>query len=484
MTKEMKNKKIFLPLPVPLILVSSDEKISEANSEFLKISGFEEKEIIGKSIEEIFAKTDIELITKETLEQGFVKKKETTLYTKEKKRIPVSIFTKIIKKEKESSYFLGFFDLTEQKEIEAALLNMLEDKEEERTQALKKRERAMAIVTNFNDALFLFDNKNKLVLMNPRAEEISDVKNNNIIGKSVQELSSIPTFQPLADFLKEKKDKTIKKEIALEKNLISKATLTPLMIENESKGTLLILRDITREKFIERMKSEFVSLSAHQLRTPLSAIKWSLRMLLDGDIGKLAKEQKEFLERTYRSNERMINLINDLLDATRIEEGRYLYQPLYVDLAEIVDSVAASLKREIEKKNLKYEFNQPKEKLPKIRVDREKLELAIQNLLDNAIKYTPSGGKVTISLSCDKKKIEFKIQDTGMGIAKHQQGRVFSKFFRGSNALKTETEGSGLGLFITKNIIDAHGGRIWFESEEGRGSTFYFTLPLEGSKMI
>jgi signal transduction histidine kinase len=233
---------------------------------------------------------------------------------------------------------------------------------------------------------------------------------------------------------------------------------------------------VTREKEIERMKTEFVSISAHQLRTPLSAIKWTLKMFLDGDLGELTKEQREFLEKTYQSNERMINLINDLLNVTRIEEGRFLYKPVLADIVPICQSVIDSYKDEIEKRNLKFKFKKPKE-LPKVRVDIEKISLAIQNLLENAIRYNKFGGEIEMVLKEKEKEIEFSIKDTGIGIPKDQQNRVFTKFFRGSNAMKMETEGSGLGLFITKNIIEAHGGRIWFESEEGKGTTFYFTLP-------
>jgi len=253
----------------------------------------------------------------------------------------------------------------------------------------------------------------------------------------------------------------------------------PIMLEEEKIGTLVILHDITREKMIERMKTEFVSLSAHQLRTPLSAIKWTLRMLLDGDLGKITEEQREFLEKTYKSNERMINLINDLLNITRIEEGRYLYKPIFINIEPIIQSVLDAYKDEIKERKLKLNFIKPKEKLPEIKVDVEKIRLAIQNLLENAIRYTKAGGEMKISLKYLGDKIECSVSDTGVGIPEDQRARVFSKFFRGSNVIRLETEGSGLGLFITKNIIEAHGGRIWFESKEGEGTTFYFTLPLK-----
>ena len=175
----------------------------------------------------------------------------------------------------------------------------------------------------------------------------------------------------------------------------------------------------------------------------------------------------------------MITLINDLLNVTRIEEGRYLYRPVLTDIESLVQFVINTLRDQIKKKEIKFEYKKPKKKLPKVMLDVEKMRLAIQNLLDNAIRYTRPEGRVTVSLRHVKKEIELSVKVTGIGIPKDQQERVFIKFFRGANAIRLETEGSGLGLFIVKNIIEAHGGKIWFESEEGKGTTFYFTIPVK-----
>lgn len=233
-----------------------------------------------------------------------------------------------------------------------------------------------------------------------------------------------------------------------------------------------------REERIERLKSEFISLAAHQLRTPLSAIKWILRMLIDGDIGKLTKEQKEFLRRAYQNNERMITLINDLLNVVHIEEGRFLYNFTNQSIEAVIKKVVTDLEKTAKMNKVKVVFEKPEKPLPQILVDAQKLELAIRNLLDNAISYSPEGENVTISLKSDKINIKVSVKDNGIGILPHQQQRVFTKFFRGDNAIKMETEGSGLGLFICKNIIEAHKGKIGFENGE-KGTTFYFTLPIK-----
>lgn len=235
---------------------------------------------------------------------------------------------------------------------------------------------------------------------------------------------------------------------------------------------------LNREKLMERMKTEFVSIAAHQLRTPLSANKWILRMFLDGDMGKFSETQSQFLKKTYDSNERMINLVNDLLNVTRIEEGRFLQKTQKVDVVELLQEAVEPFRSLAENKGLKFQLTLPDQKHPDIYVDKEKIILAIQNLLENAVHYTQEG-KVAVLADYLPREKEFliKVQDTGIGIPKDQKFRVFSRFFRSTSALKTETEGTGLGLFIAKNIIEAHGGKIWFESEERKGSAFFFTLP-------
>lgn len=233
-----------------------------------------------------------------------------------------------------------------------------------------------------------------------------------------------------------------------------------------------------REKLIERMKTEFVSLAAHQLRTPLSAIKWALRMVLDEEDGDISPEQRELLERTYQSNEKMIDLINDLLNVARIEEGRFLYEPVAASPEEIAASVVDSLKEKAESRKIGLAFQKPISPLPLVKVDKEKINIALTNFVTNAINYTHPGGKITIKLLSDAGNVEFRVQDNGVGIPKSEQERIFTKFFRASNVVKLDTSGTGLGMFITKNIVEAHGGKIWFESEENKGTTFHFSLPI------
>jgi len=336
-----------------------------------------------------------------------------------------------------------------------------------------------AVITNFPDGLLIFDEKNNLSLINPQTETFLGVKIRDLINKSISELKNFPSFKSLVELMGLEIKKVFREEIKLAENLILEVTTLPLIKEKEKIGTLVILHDATKEKMIEKMKTEFVSLAAHQLRTPLSAIKWTLRMLLDREVGEITSEQRDFIEKTYASNERMISLINDLLNVTRIEEGRYLYKTVLTSIEPIVESVINLYKEETEKRGLKVEFKKPKEKLPQVKVDIEKIKLALQNIFANAVRYNRLGGKVTVVLNYGKKDIEVAVKDTGVGIPKDQHKKVFSRFFRASNVMRMGIEGTGLGLFIAKNIIEAHGGKIWLESEENKGSTFYFTLPVE-----
>ncbi|XOU94411.1 MAG: sensor histidine kinase [Candidatus Kerfeldbacteria bacterium] len=238
-----------------------------------------------------------------------------------------------------------------------------------------------------------------------------------------------------------------------------------------------------RLKEIDQMKTEFISVASHQMRTPLSAVKWVMRMVLDEDLGPLNSQQKEMLSKGYQTNERMISLINDLLNVSRIEEGRFQYRFVHMSIEEVIESVSQELYNLIKERNIKFKFKKLKNDIPKVNIDPQKIRLVIQNLIDNAIKFTTSGGKVTVTLDYDKDNLYFSVIDSGVGIPTAQQNRIFSKFFRADNVVRMQTDGSGLGLFIVRNVIKQHQGRVWFESIEGKGTTFKFSLPMQQAKV-
>lgn len=370
----------------------------------------------------------------------------------------------------------------ELRRVRAALLNILEDTEEARKDAVREKNKTMAIIENLTDGILLLNNRNEVEIISPLVVEFFRKNKTDIIGKNIADLFDNEELKQLNELLVDSKKRKVNavtnKEISIGKRMDIEVSTIFLEEGAEEGGVLIVLHDVTRDKLVERMKTEFVSIAAHQLRTPLSAIKWTLRMVLDGDTGDLNSEQKELLEKTYVSNERMISLINDLLNVSRIEEGRFLYKQELLNLEDIVSTVIDSSQELLKMKKMELSYEKPKEVLPQISADREKMELVIQNLLENAVKYTPEGGKIDITLERDQNNVIFKIKDTGVGIPESQHERIFTKFFRGDNVIRMETEGSGLGLYTTRNIIDAHKGKIWFDSEEGKGTTFTFTIPF------
>ncbi len=236
-----------------------------------------------------------------------------------------------------------------------------------------------------------------------------------------------------------------------------------------------------RLKELDQLKTEFISVASHQLRTPLSAVKWSLKMLLDHDMGSLTPEQQELLTKSYQSNERMIDLINDLLNVSRIEEGRFTYTFAEKSIEPLMHELLEDSKHVADEKHIALTYD-PAPNLPKVRYDNAKLHLALQNILDNSLKYTPVNGTVTLKVVPQADELLISVADSGVGIPVHQHTQIFSKFFRGDNVMRMQTEGTGLGLFIAHSIITNHRGRIWFESHEGSGTTFYIALPLPGTR--
>jgi len=363
-----------------------------------------------------------------------------------------------------------------------ALMNILEDVEESKKLIEEEKEKTLLIINNFSDGLMVFSKENILDLINPQAQKIFDIKGRDVKGRSVSELETFVTLKPLIALVGKNIDEIFRKEMKISEKLVLAISVVPIKKGEEETGNLVILHDITREKLVEQMKTEFVSIAAHQLRTPLSAIKWTLRMMLDGDLGEVPGEQKNFIEKCYQSNERMISLINDLLDVTRIEEGRYLYKLTPTNIEDIIQMLITSYKDPADRRQVTLKFQKSVGKVPQADIDVEKIKLTIQNLIDNSIRYTKPGGEVEISVKYGKKEVEVAVRDNGVGIPSDQKDRVFGKFFRAANVMRIDTEGSGLGLFIAKNIIEAHGGRIWFESEEGKGTTFFLAIPLSAKE--
>ncbi|MBI4120403.1 MAG: HAMP domain-containing histidine kinase [Parcubacteria group bacterium] len=230
-------------------------------------------------------------------------------------------------------------------------------------------------------------------------------------------------------------------------------------------------------RLMDESKSHFVAVAAHQLRTPLSAIKWTLKLLLDEDLGAISPNQREYISSAYQTNERMIRLINDLLDVARIEGGRFEFVFLAQDLASLIEEVVLSFKISAQNRNINLTFTKPPRPLSPVVIDTENIRTVLENLLENAIEYTPSGGRVAAELREEGGFLRVAITDSGIGIGPEDQSQLFNKFYRSGSAVKMFPNGTGLGLYICREIILRHGGSIEVKSEVGQGSTFSFTLP-------
>jgi len=229
-----------------------------------------------------------------------------------------------------------------------------------------------------------------------------------------------------------------------------------------------------------KMKTEFVSIASHQLRTPLSAVRWTLNLISDTPhpgSGVQPPIPTNYLELIKESNERMIKLVNDLLDVSRIEMGKIIIRPLQVNLYILIQKIIANFTPLARASNIDISL-EAQETLPNVFADPEKISLVIQNLIDNAVKYIKGRGSIKISVQPINNSVRVSVKDTGVGIPANQQKHIFQKFFRSDNIMKHQTVGTGLGLFIAKAVIEENGGKIWFESKEGQGTTFYFTLPI------
>ncbi len=361
-------------------------------------------------------------------------------------------------------------------DVKDAMLNILEDAREIQKRLGDYKDKIMIIVDNLKDGVIVFDENHVCALINPQAERFLGIASKDFVGKPIAKIEGKDIFNKLVSLL-ELNPEPQGTDLTLKEKLVVKITEVLSGFTKKRVGSVLILQDVSHEKLSERTKTEFVSLITHQLRTPLSATKWIFKMILEGDVGPVTREQTKWLQKGYLSNERMIRLINDLLEITRIEGGEYLYNPTTTDISAIVESAIDSLVDEARRKGIKLGLIKPQEALPKIKIDAEKIQLAISNILDNALRYTPKGGQVTVSLKPAINGVECEVKDTGIGILSKEQDRIFERFFRGSNALLMETEGTGLGLYISKKIIEAHGGRIQFTSQENKGSAFKFFLP-------
>jgi PAS domain S-box-containing protein len=354
--------------------------------------------------------------------------------------------------------------------------------------AHEQRAEAEALFTSIGDGAIATDEFGRITRANPAAQQILGYTEAELLGtwfpKHVVAVTAEDKPVNLIDrpitkaFLTGKpiSEKTYYRRKDGQKIALA-INASPILLNNKPLGAIEVFRDITFEQEVDRMKSEFISLASHQLRTPLSAIKTYTHMLAEGYMGKLTASQKKSLATVISAADRMNELISTLLNVTRIESGSIEVRPKLIRLDKLAEEVVKEVALMAANKSIALSTATKGKAPTTIKTDALIVKEVMTNLVSNAIKYTPDGGRVSITIRPRRADIVVSITDSGWGIPKYSQDQVFSKFFRAQNIVKRETTGTGLGLYLVKGLLEALGGRIWFSSEEEQGTTFSFSLP-------
>jgi len=360
-----------------------------------------------------------------------------------------------------------------------------------------ERTQINAMIRSIDDPAIAYSQNFEVILANPALEKLTNLKKEELIGKIItpemannQKFSLLVKiiFPSLAPAVLEQQLDTYPQKVKVkffEPQELTLEIVTTKVIDEKGKvyGFLKVIHNLTREENLRKIQSDFITIAAHQLRTPLSGLNWILDVLSQNETGPLNETQKDLLEKAKAALSESIETVEDLLNAAQIEEGKFGFEFSLNDLEKIIETTLVKFEPIAEKNNIKLIFYRLKPPLNPIVIDPLRIKLVMEILIDNAIKYNVLNGEVRIKLEVlkDRPFVMVSVEDTGIGISEEEKEKVFTKFFRSQKVVKKETLGTGLGLYLAKNIVERHGGKIWFKSEENRGTTFYFTLPLDPS---
>ncbi len=351
------------------------------------------------------------------------------------------------------------------------------------------------IVLGIEDALLAYDASFRILFFNPAAEKLFKLEAKEVVGHTSQpqdaekfdwRLLTQVMFPSLAPVMALRSESGVVPQVVdlsfTESTLELRVTTSPVKDpQGNTFGFVKVVRDRTRELSLIKAKNEFITVASHQLRGPITNINWGLESLSRDQT--LSKESRSLVVNSLAASRELQKIIEDLLNIARIEEGHFGYTFEPVSLTQFVEHLLGEILPRAQEQGMRIYFDRPKEALPQVYVDSRKLSMVLLNLFENAIRYNVKNGDITVKVEKvpDTPFVKVSVKDTGIGIPPNDVQKIFTKFFRADNALKTQTEGSGLGLYIAKNIVRAHGGQIGVLSELGRGSTFYFTLPTDHS---
>ncbi len=347
---------------------------------------------------------------------------------------------------------------------------------ERTTQLQEAAGRSRAILSSIADGVIVGDDAGKITLMNAAAEYVLEVQAEDFVGRPLRDLPGVFDYLQTVSFSQGSGADVPegRQTLELDRKILD-ARFAPVITDNNQHiGGVVVFHDITREVESSRLKDEFIDTVSHELRTPLTVIAGYIELVMS----MATEEQIEFLEIIRDHAQELITLIENLLDMSRIENGRIKLQMDEISVPELIDNTVSILQEEMDRSEINLQLNVSSD-LPAIQGDYQRLSIALGNLISNAYKYSVGEGQVTVAASRRDESIQIDVTDTGVGISAEDQERLFTRFFRAYNELTNDVPGTGLGLHITKAIIETHGGSIWVESELNAGSTFSFVLPLQ-----
>lgn len=354
--------------------------------------------------------------------------------------------------------------------------------------AREERAKSEALFASIGEGVIATDDKGRVIRVNQRALDILGFDQHELMGKwfpkKVQAVTedgiNVPYIErPIARVFLSGESLT-EQTYYMRKDgsqIPVELTVSPVMMHSRPIGAIEIFRDITFENEMDRLKADFISLASHQLRTPLASVQTYTNMLLQGYVGQLDQQQQAFLNTILHASERMNELISTLLNITRVEAGNLMVHSDSVALNALLEELMADLAPLTVEKHLTIELENGGQDHV-IDSDPALVQEILVNLLTNAIKYTPDDGTVKVQLKRSDRQLLVAVSDTGYGIPAADQPHIFTKFYRASNISKRDTTGTGLGLYLTKNIAERLGGELWFTSHEDQGTTFYLSLPV------
>lgn len=349
-----------------------------------------------------------------------------------------------------------------------------------------------AILSSVGDGLIATDKNGKIIIINRVAQAMLQLKAHEVIGADYIDTVGAADIngvliprekRPINTVLETGEPSTnhaVNSFIRSDGTKFPAAiTTSPIMFEGAIIGAIITFRDSTKDREIDAMKSDFLSVAAHQLRTPLGTMRWSMEMILSNDFGPVSPTILPIMQQIYAANTRMITLVNDLLNVARIDELRVQDNPLPTNIEQIIKDILTEKNVEITKRGLVVNFAPTNDPYFTIKIDPKRIREVFENIISNAIKYNNPRGSINIFAGKIDDIIEVTFMDTGIGIPKEDVEKITNKFYRAKNAVRSETEGSGLGLFVVKSYVEAWGGKFEFSSEEGVGTTVVVYLPKE-----